>query len=206
MTSSISSGKQTLAALFIAMATAPSAQAEGSRAMEIDTTKTFNMQVQHTPYTQPQNLAFRVVKVDCGKLQLSPSGNFIMTREFLAPFDLPPFLAGPTGGGSPAAQGTAMLAHIGSLLNSTHQICVGHSEMFMGVALRQPEEIKARGHKVTINGKDFYTSVPVTDDRYCPPMAAAKMCTNNPETQAKMSPVYRFNEQTNTLEIVPENL
>lgn len=206
MTFSFSQAKQTLAAIFMTMAAAAPVQAQNSKPIEIDTTRQFNMQVQETPVTAPQNPAFRVVKIDCSKLQLTPNrNNFIITKEFAAPFDLPPYYTGSSGG-SPAAEGTAMLTHLGSRMNEKHQICVAHSEMFMGVALRQPESIKARGHKVTVNGRDFYTSVPVTDDRYCAPMAAAKMCTQNPEVQRNMSPVYRFNAGTNTLEIVPENL
>jgi hypothetical protein len=207
MSSSISRTQQNaIGALFMTMAAVMPASATGQPSLEIDLTRKFNMQVQLTPYTRPQNPEFRVVEIDCSKLGKTPEGNnFIITKGFAEPFDLPPYYKGSSGG-SPAAEGTAMLTHLGSRMNDQHQLCVAHNEMFTGAARRQPQEVKARGHKVTVNGADFYTSVNIQDDRYCPPIAAAKICTNTPAVRSSISPVFQFNDQTNTLEIVPGNL
>lgn len=152
--------------------------------------KTFNMQVQHTPFTNPKNTASRTVKVDCGALDVSSSGKLIVTPDFIKPFDLPP-LRPINRRAHPAAEGTQMLSHIGKMTPSSHQMCVAQSQIFGGNQqdLEKPYSLK-------INGREFRTSVPFTDDRYCPPYAALKMCTTTTKDDAKMSDIYKVHPQT----------
>lgn len=162
----------------------------------IDVNKKFAMQVPLTPYTNPNNPAFRVVNVDCGKLGAMPDGKVAITGVFVDQFDLPPLRStGAPKSGTIEEQrqyqmreGSAALVHLGSLSgpNQNHQLCVAQAETISG-------EAKRKGG----------TSVPANDDRYCPPFAAMKMCMKDTAAQKNMSPVWKWDQQTNTLEFTP---
>lgn len=164
----------------------------------IDTSRTFNMQVQHTPYTSPKNPAYRTLKIDCGTLGAKPNNGRIMplpTESFLRRFDLPPYLPEIPPQSrtreTESRRGLAMMAHLGSLTgeNQSHQLCVGQAEQISGKAKRQGG-----------------TSTDLANDRYCPPLAAVRLCSKDPKAQEQISPIWRWDAPTNTLVIVPENL
>lgn len=165
----------------------------------INVNKIFTMAVQTKPFTEPGNPQVRTVTVDCGKLEVTPKGALILTGAFADDFDLPP-LRKSSPAENPAVAGTAALTHIGSQMDDNHQICVAQSETYSGKALRQETP-----HMFQIKDKTYKTSVPFTDDRYCAPMAALKLCTQNPEDDKKISPVYQITPEGNVT-LVPENL
>lgn len=164
------------------------------------TDRRFTMEVQIAPFTHPQNPRFREVTVDCSKLGVSASGNLIMSGEFADQWDIPP-LRKKIAGGSPAAEGTAALVHLGSLSPESHQYCVAQAEIFNGKA-----QFQNTNYPLTINGTTYHTSVPFTDDRYCPVFAAMKTCTATLDDDKKLSPVYDWDPANNRLRLVPENL
>ncbi len=161
----------------------------------IDIRRTFNMQVPLTPYTNPGNPAYEMRTVDCGKLGAKQhNGKIIpiMTESYLYQFDREPYRTirpeHQRTADTEGIQGTSMMEHLGSLKgpNQNHQLCVAQAETISGKAKRQGG-----------------TSVPAGDDRYCPPFAALRMCMTDPAVKKVMSPVWKWNQQTNTLEFSP---
>ncbi|MCC6598865.1 MAG: hypothetical protein IT559_08750 [Alphaproteobacteria bacterium] len=168
--------------------------------------QSFKMQVQHRPVTHPKDPAHRIVEVDCRQLMRAQNGSPVMTGGFADQFDVPPLRVKPAGIVDKTPQeaqmdGVAAISHLGSRLDEKHQLCVAQAELYTNKAIRQQTP-----HQTIINGKSYFTTVPPGEDRYCPPVAALKFCTGDPALTSTISPVYRFNEGTNTLEIVPGNL
>lgn len=161
----------------------------------VDLGKKFNMRVQVTPYTNPKNPAYRLVAVDCGKLGALPDGKMALTGSFVDQFDVPPLRPQSSAIQKTPQfemmQASAALVHLGSLMPENHQMCVAQSETISGKAKRQ-------------GGR---TSVPASDDRFCAPLAAAKICMKDEgKWRQTLSPVYKWDPSVNTLTLVPGNL
>lgn len=158
------------------------------RANKIDLNKTFTMQVQQTPISDPTNPAYRNVDVDCNLMTLNPrSGKPIPSAQFVAQFD-------PNGNDFPPTKGwndpvyNTGLQHIGGGTPKSHQLCVPQSEVF-GSRGR-----KKRNTPYTMNfrGKTYYLSAPFGDYRYCPVFAAAAVCTTNTSDDKNIPDFYEI--------------
>lgn len=146
----------------------------------------YAMEVQLTPYTDPANPQSRMVEIDCTKLFQAANGNVGVTGEFVRPFDLPP-LRSPNPTNHPVVEGTYTLAHIGSMTNPAHQICIANSQILQGNPEGLPTPFTSERK---IAGSYRETSVPYNDDRYCAPVAAMRICTIRTDDDENISPVY----------------
>lgn len=151
-----------------------------------DLSKSFNMEFQAHPYTDPVNSPMRQARVNCANLDVAPNGSYVMSPQFLSPFDMEPRYK-PNPNNLPAVESHAMTVHIGSMTNEDHQICLGQSQMFAGNPKFLPTPFTFGNYK---------TSVPPTDDRYCAPYAAVKMCTRTTADDASLSKIWRIDPNT----------
>lgn len=185
-----------LASIAIVFASVSSPASAVEQNAVIDTSKSFTMEFQRRPYTDPKNSPIETAQIDCKDVGVnSRTGAPYWSPDLLKPFDASPEYK-VNKNNNPMAEGTFMSNHIGSMFNNDHQICIGHSQLMNAnqKSLKKPFER-------VINGRTYKTSVPLDNDRYCAPLAAIKMCTLSTADDKTISPVYKIDPITHNVTI-----
>lgn len=181
-------------ALAAFLSAAPAAEAQS--ALPYDPNKTFTIEYQQTPVTDPANPATYTVDIDCDTLAMDPDrpGQVAFTGSFIDQFDLPPYRS-PSGVRDTIKDGVYAFRHIGGMTPLNHQFCTAQAAMYNN-ATPDPS-----GNVTIRTGQ----SIPAGDDRFCPTIAAFKMCTTTTADDATLSDVYRVDDAGN-IHFVPENI
>lgn len=181
-------------ALAAFMSIAPASEAQQS--LPYDPNKTFTIEYQQKPVTEPSNPATYVKDIDCSLLAMDPDrpGKVALTGAFVDQFDLPP-LRTPSGVRDTVKDGTYAFRHIGGMMPENHQFCAPLAAIYNNA---KPD---ANGNVTISTGQ----TLPAGNDRYCPTIAAYKMCTTDTADDQSLSDVYRVDESGN-IHFVLENM
>lgn len=185
----------------MALAVAGGTAIADERSSKIDLSKTFRMQVQTKPMSEPKNSAYRWVDVNCALMTLNPrTGRPIPSAQFVAQFD-------PNGTDFPPAKRAhdpnfaPGMQHIGGGSPRSHQICVSESEVFSG----RGKSYRETKYTMDFRGTTYYLSAPYGDYRFCAVWAAAAACTHDTADDKKIPDFYKTESGGNMI-INPETL
>lgn len=194
-TSSDTTKKTALAGTALAafMSIAPASEAQQS--LPYDPNKTFTIEYQQRPVTEPSNPASYVKEIDCSLLAMDPNrlGQVALTGAFIDQFDLPPYRT-PSGVRDTVKDGVYAFRHIGGMVPPDHEFCVPLAAIYNNA---KPD---VNGNVTISTGQ----TLPAGNDRYCPVIAAYKICTTDTADDQFLSDVYRIDESGN-IRLVPEN-
>ena len=174
----------TLAAGFTAALSVAEPTMADSRSGKIHLNKSFTMEVQRTPISNPTNPASREITVDCDKMMLRSDGAPIPSTQFVEQFD--PNNDFPNFGTRLNPNFTLALQHIGERSPRDHELCTPQAELFSGSGKRR----YSGGYVFKFKGSDYRLSAEMRDLRYCPVYVAMAQCTKRTNDDALMPRIY----------------